>query len=75
MLEELSIVNRGERRIVFTLSATDGLSGTKIVQQTAYRLEDVRSGRFGVWLEIREESTQSEQGKQDNDDADGDFIA
>ncbi len=75
MLEELPIVDRGERRIVFTLSATDGLSGTKVVQQTTYRLDDVKSGRFGVWLEIREDTTRAEQVKQDNNDDEGDFIA
>jgi hypothetical protein len=75
ILEKWSSANQNERRLVFTLSATDGLSGTKFVQQTSYRLEDVKSGRFGVWLEIQEDGLRLlPQGKQDSDD-DGDFIA
>jgi hypothetical protein len=44
ILEKWSSANQNERRLVFTLSATDGLSGTKFVQQTSYQLEDVKSG-------------------------------
>jgi hypothetical protein len=75
ILEKLSSAHQNEKRLVFTLSATDGLSGTKVVQQTSYRLEDVKSGRFGVWLEVKEDGVQQlQQSKQDSDD-DGDFIA
>jgi hypothetical protein len=75
ILEKLSSAHQNEKRLVFTLSATDGLSGTKVVQQISYRLEDVKSGRFGVWLEVKEDGVQQlQQSKQDSDD-DGDFIA
>ncbi|MBD2101604.1 hypothetical protein [Leptolyngbya sp. FACHB-261] len=75
ILEKLSSACQNEKRLVFTLSAADGLSGTKVVQQISYRLEDVKSGRFGVWLEVREDEVQQlQQSKQDSDD-DGDFIA
>jgi hypothetical protein len=75
ILEKLSSVHQNEKRLVFTLSATDGLSGTKTVQQISYRLEDVKSGRFGVWLEVKEDELQQlQQNKRDSDD-DGDFVA
>jgi hypothetical protein len=75
ILEKLSSAHQNEKRLVFTLSAADGLSGTKVVQQISYRLEDVKSGRFGVWLEVKEDGVQQlQQSKQDSDD-DGDFIA
>jgi hypothetical protein len=75
ILEKLSSAHQNEKRLVFTLSATDGLSGTKVVQQISYRLEDVKSGRFGIWLEVKEDGVQQlQQSKQDSDD-DGDFIA
>ncbi|MBD2068237.1 hypothetical protein H6F93_12015 [Leptolyngbya sp. FACHB-671] len=75
ILEKLSSAHQNEKRLVFTLSATDGLSGTKVVQQISYRLEDVKSGRFGIGLEVKEDGVQQlQQSKQDSDD-DGDFIA
>ena len=48
VLNKFSSNSKGTKRIVFTLSATDGLSNTKVVQQIDYRFEDIRRGRFGV---------------------------
>lgn len=73
ILEKFSVPGNNVKRIVFTLSATDGLSNTKVVQQVDYRLEDVRRGRFGVWLEI-EEPVQSTSTALEPDD-EGDFTA
>ena len=73
ILEKFSVPGNNAKRIVFTLSVTDGLSNTKVVQQVDYRLEDVRRGRFGVWLDI-EETAQSSSKISEPDD-EGDFTA
>jgi hypothetical protein len=52
LIKLLTSQGNGEKRLVFTLAATDGLSGTKLVQQVAYRTEDIQYGHFGKWLEI-----------------------
>lgn len=54
MLELLATKGNGERRIVFVLAVTDGLSGTKVVQQVTYRAEDVKYGRFGLGFLVEE---------------------
>lgn len=56
MLNLLTTKGIGERRIVFVLAGTDGLSGTKVVQQVAYRLEDIKYGRFGLGFLVEETS-------------------
>jgi hypothetical protein len=38
----------GERRLVFTLSATDAISGSKIIQRVTYRLDDIKFGKFSA---------------------------
>ncbi len=50
----LKASNEGERRLILTISSTDGLSGTKVVQQITYRSEDIRQGTFikGVDFQI-----------------------
>jgi hypothetical protein len=54
MLEQLAEKGEGERRIVFVISATDGLSGSKVVQQVSFRMENIRQGRFGLDFAIDE---------------------
>jgi hypothetical protein len=54
MLEQLAGKGEGERRIVFVISATDGLSGSKVVQQVSFRMENIRHGRFGLDFAIDE---------------------
>lgn len=36
-----------ERRLVFTISMTDAISGTKVVKRVAYGLSKIKFGRFG----------------------------
>jgi hypothetical protein len=54
MLEHLAEKGEGERRIVFVISATDGLSGSKVVQQVTFRMENIKHGRFGLDFTIEE---------------------
>jgi hypothetical protein len=54
MLERLAEKGEGERRIVFVISATDGLSGSKVVRQVSFRMENIRYGRFGLDFTIEE---------------------
>jgi hypothetical protein len=54
MLEQLEEKGEGERRVVFVISATDGLSGSKVVQQVSFRTENIRQGRFGLDFTIEE---------------------
>jgi hypothetical protein len=42
----LSKNDSGERRLVFTVSATHSLSGTLFVRRRSYRLDDVKVGQF-----------------------------
>lgn len=65
MLSLLTTKGNGERRIVFVLAATDGLSGTKVVQQVVYRLEDIRYGKFGLGFLVEEISNPTN--KEDNE--------
>ncbi len=57
LLEILASKTNGEKRLVFTLSATDGLSGTKVVQQIAYSQENIKYGKFGLGFRIEEVQT------------------
>jgi hypothetical protein len=57
MLEQLAEKGDGERRIVFVISATDGLSGSKVVQQVSFHMENIRQGRFGLDFTIEEWSS------------------
>jgi hypothetical protein len=52
MIHFLRSSGEGERRFVFTLSATDGLSGAKIVQQVTYTLDQVKEGTFGLGFQL-----------------------
>jgi len=54
MLELLAEKGDGERRIVFVISATDGLSGSKVVRQVSFRQENIKHGRFGLDFTIDE---------------------
>lgn len=46
--EKLNGKSEGERRIVFVLSATDGLSGSKVVQQVTFKNNQIKQGKFGL---------------------------
>lgn len=48
MMEKLAEKSDGERRVVFVISATDGLSRSKVVRQVTFNLENIRQGRFGL---------------------------
>lgn len=39
-----------ERRLVFTLSATDSLSNTKMIQRVSYAPVDIKEGKFDIGL-------------------------
>jgi hypothetical protein len=52
----------GDRRVVFVISAADGISGTKVVQQVTYKLDDIKYGKFGLGFKIVPAS------KDDDDD-------
>jgi hypothetical protein len=54
MLEQLSQKGEGERRVIFVISATDGLSGSKVVQQVSFSMENIKWGRFGLDFTIAE---------------------
>lgn len=45
-----------ERRLLFTLSATDALSGAKVVQRVSYTYQDIKQGEFqdGFGFEVIE---------------------
>ncbi|MBO0797500.1 MAG: hypothetical protein J2P31_01640, partial [Blastocatellia bacterium] len=64
MLEKLEEQADGERRIIFVISATDGLSGAKIVRQVSFRPENIKQGIFGLDFTINELSS----GAADQDD-------
>jgi len=42
--------NGADRRLLFTLTMRDGLSGTKVVETTAYRPEEIDAGWYGPAL-------------------------
>lgn len=44
-----------ERRLIFTIAATDATSGTKIVKRVTYGLENIKTGAFepGLTVEIK----------------------
>lgn len=54
LLEIIASKTNGEKRLVFTLSATDALSGTKIVQQITFGQENIKYGKFGLGFRIEE---------------------
>ncbi len=56
ILDMMEPSNGIERRLVFTLSATDAISGAKIVQRTSYSYTDIRYGEFsnGLIFEVLE---------------------
>jgi hypothetical protein len=54
MLEQLERDGEGERRIVFVISATDALSGSKVVKQVTFVSDDIKMGRFGLDFTIEE---------------------
>jgi hypothetical protein len=66
MLEQLAEKGEGERRIVFVISATDGLSGSKVVQQVSFRMENIVHGRFGLDFTIEERSSSAVDEEDDN---------
>ena len=66
MLEQLAEKGEGERRIVFVISATDGLSSSKVVQQVSFRMENVVHGRFGLDFMIEERSSSAVDEEDDN---------
>ncbi len=59
VLDILSQHEKGERRLVFTLSATDALSGSEIIQRVSYSIDDVKFGKFnsGTEFHVIESST------------------
>ncbi len=59
MLEKLTYPSNGEKRLVFMLSTTDAISGTKNVQQVTYCLEDVKNGKFGLGFDIIEHTEEN----------------
>lgn len=72
ILEKFRSSSEGEKRIVFTMSAIDGLSGTKVVSQVAYRLNDLKYGQFGLWLDLIEDNAQLPRDQAIQDESDGD---
>jgi hypothetical protein len=72
ILEKFRSSSEGEKRIVFTMSAIDGLSGTKVVSQVAYRLNDLKYGQFGLWLDLIEDNAQLPRDQAIQDQCDGD---
>ncbi|MER2511482.1 MAG: hypothetical protein ABTQ25_03515 [Nitrosomonas ureae] len=59
ILDLLAPSNGPERRLLFTLSATDALSGAKIVQRVSYSHENLRHGMFvgGLVFEVVESNS------------------
>jgi len=53
-LELLTQQDDKEKRLVFVLSITDGLSGTKVVHQVVYKAENVKQGKFGLGFRVEE---------------------
>jgi hypothetical protein len=45
-ISELSSPTKGDRRLRFTLMATDALSGATTIQTTTYRSQDIKIGGF-----------------------------
>jgi len=66
MLEQMAEKGEGERRIVFVISATDGLSGSKVVQQVSFSMENIRQGRFGLDFTIEERLSSAVDEDDDN---------
>lgn len=52
ILDLLESSNELERRLLFTLSAADALSGSKIVQRNSYSYDNIRHGKFCSGLEF-----------------------
>jgi hypothetical protein len=46
IVELLSQQGKTERRLIFTLSATDALSSSKVIQRVSYQLSDIQVGDF-----------------------------
>jgi hypothetical protein len=57
-----------EKRLVFTLSASDGLSGSKVIQRVAFRAKDIRQGRWAKGLEFIENKIDVQQEQESNND-------
>jgi hypothetical protein len=74
MLEQLAENGEGERRIIFVISATDGLSGSKVVQQVSFLMENIKWGRFGLDFTI-EELLSSTVNEDDNDEDNNNAVA
>jgi hypothetical protein len=66
MLEQMAEKGEGERRIVFVISATDGLSGSKVVRQVSFRMENIKHGRFGLDFAIEERLSSAVDEDDDN---------
>ena len=55
-----------DKRIVFILSATDALSGTKVVQMATYQVQDIAIGRFGDGFDVVHKIVQNDLPIEDN---------
>ncbi|MCI0561633.1 MAG: hypothetical protein MN733_24350 [Nitrososphaera sp.] len=53
VIDLMSKAPGNERRFGFTLSATDSLSGTKVVQRIYYTIDDIKVGVFAETKEFR----------------------
>jgi hypothetical protein len=63
MMDALHSPDEGEKRFVFTLAATDGVSGARVVQQFTYKEgvqpSQIKKGVFALGFEVNEPDSET----------------